>query len=366
MLPKDIVDIILKYQNFYEVEEINKSVKNIIKHLKQINNNISEQLYMLMNGIEVDSSEQQLLDDSRTIRNYISTIKLVSQLENNNTKSDAPNVHEDEDELYDKVYVNVTNDNLCPQCNVHLENHQINYKEKNVSKNVWWYICPCCEQFYCIENEVEDFDFNNTNIILNYCLDNSEPVYLIFTDIIILSTISACSYKNHNLKDTIANIPIFKENGTIDFIQKNISYCPQCNKYIMLKSDFKQIENIIACQVIDETITKENKKSDEIEIKQYESVLYRYGYNVKTKENISNKQRHLILASVVESGILTRQQICSHLDTLIERGSKIPKWKEATQKWRQDREYVKNYNPENLPEVLVDRVIAKYSQMRLF
>lgn len=44
---------------------------------------------------------------------------------------------------------------------------------------------------------------------------------------------------------------------------------------------------------------------------------------------------------------------------MIERGSKIPKWKDATQKWKQDREYVKKYNPENLPEVLVNRVITK-------
>lgn len=52
-----------------------------------------------------------------------------------------------------------------------------------------------------------------------------------------------------------------------------------------------------------------------------------------------------------------------HLDTLIERGSKIPKWKEATQKWKQDREYVKHYSPQKLPEILVNRVIAKYSQV---
>lgn len=366
MLPKEIVDIILKYQSFYEVEEIDKGIQKIIKQLKHINNNISEQLYMLMDGIEVDSSEQQLLDSSRTIRNYISTIKLVSQIENNNAKLIESNANKSEEKLYDKVYVNLTNDNLCPKCNVHLESYQINYKIKNIPKDVWWYICPCCERLYCLENEVEDFDFSNTNIILNYCLNYSGPNYLVFTDIIVLSTIRICSYKNHDLKDVTANIPIFKENGTIDFIQKNISYCPQCNKYIMLKSDFKQIENIIACQVIDETTIRENKKSDEIEIKQHESVLYQYGYNVKTKENISNKQRHLILSSVIESGILTRQQIRAHLDILIERGSKIPKWKDATQKWKQDREYVDNYNPVNLPDVLVNRVIAKYSQMRLF
>lgn len=143
-----------------------------------------------------------------------------------------------------------------------------------------------------------------------------------------------------------------------------ISYCMQCNKYIMLKSDFKQIEGIIACKVIDQTITRSRNDCDKIEIVQYESVLYQYGYNVKTKDNLSDKQRHLILASVVECGILTRDQICSHLDTLIERGSKIQKWKAATQKWKQDREYIKKYNTDNLPDVLLDKVILKYSEYK--
>lgn len=65
----------------------------------------------------------------------------------------------------------------------------------------------------------------------------------------------------------------------------------------------------------------------------------------------------MILASVVESNILTREQICSHLDTLIERGRKIEKWQLATQKWNQDRQYIKTYNTKSLPKVLVNSVI---------
>ena len=73
----------------------------------------------------------------------------------------------------------------------------------------------------------------------------------------------------------------------------------------------------------------------------------------------------MILASVIESGILTRDQICSHLDTLIERGNKIEKWEMATNKWKQDRHFVKSYNASNLPKVLFDKVIVKYNQLVL-
>lgn len=130
----------------------------------------------------------------------------------------------------------------------------------------------------------------------------------------------------------------------------------------MLKNDFKQIEGIIACKVIDQTVIHTKNDGDDIEIKQYESVLYQYGYNVKTKDNLSDKQRHLILAAVVESSILTREQICSHLDTLIERGEKIKKWELATQKWKQDRHFVKKNNVKSLPTVLMDKIVLKYSK----
>ena len=62
---------------------------------------------------------------------------------------------------------------------------------------------------------------------------------------------------------------------------------------------------------------------------------------------------------------MTREQVCAHLDMLINRGSKIPKWEMATQKWMQDRYYVKKYNNKNLPQILFDRVILKYNQITL-
>lgn len=133
----------------------------------------------------------------------------------------------------------------------------------------------------------------------------------------------------------------------------------------MLKYDFKKIEGIVACKVIDQTTSQNNDSDDEIEIKQKESILYQYGYNVKTKDGLSSKQRHLILVSVIESNILTKEQVCSHLDTLIERGSKIDKWELATQKWKEDRQYVKKYNLKNLPQILLEKIILKYNQMTL-
>ncbi len=373
MFPKEIVEIIQKYQNPNSIEIIDNCIESIITELSQINNNITEQLYFLMDKRKIDVAEEKLLKDSQTLRNFIIKMSVINE-ENllqestpnkdkihNNEQLDEPQNNIIEASLSNNVIVNVVKNMLCPNCNVNIKSHMIHYMCNGVESGIWWYKCPKCNKLYCIESEIKDFDFSKTNIILNWLLDDFDNFKEIHTtDTIVLSTLRYCNYKEHKVKDVIANIPIYNETGEIDFITMNISYCCECNKYIMLKYDYKLISGIIACKVIDYTTINDDTTKDNIEESQHESILYKYGYNVKSKNAIPDKQRHIILASVVESNILTREQICSHLDMLIERGSKIEKWKNATQKWKQDREYVKKYNVSHLPQILLNRVILKY------
>lgn len=70
------------------------------------------------------------------------------------------------------------------------------------------------------------------------------------------------------------------------------------------------------------------------------------------------------MSSVIDENILNRRQIIDHLTTLIDRGSKIPNWKEVTNKWKQDKYYVDKYKTENLPSVIFDKIILKYSSVK--
>ena len=47
---------------------------------------------------------------------------------------------------------------------------------------------------------------------------------------------------------------------------------------------------------------------------------------------------------------------------LIERGSKIPNWNEATKKWKDDRMYVQTYHLNEVPDVVFERIILKYKE----
>ena len=51
-----------------------------------------------------------------------------------------------------------------------------------------------------------------------------------------------------------------------------------------------------------------------------------------------------------------------HLTTLIDRGSKIEKWYQATQKWKIDRQFVSGYNQDTYSQVCTNRVTLKYQE----
>lgn len=364
------IDILVKYKSEKWCPDIafniNNNIQDIICYLKNIKKNLSHKIF------EINLSDK-IYDDNIIIdiQNDIKSIKeLIKHFEKLKQNIIDITSRIEQKVIFDtQIYLYVIDDNLCPECNVKLYPLYIDY-QKNIDGNIdnyeriEGYECQCCKKIFAMQYDINDIDFTDTNITLDYRYLKDEN-QLTFNDVIVLSNLISCTTKEHSLKDIIAQIPIISANGSIDFIRLNISYCSNCNKYIMLKNDFKEIDGIVACKVIDKTTIRNRNDSDIIEIKQYESILYQYGYNVKAKDNLSDKQRHLILAAVVESGILTREQICSHLDTLIERGSKIEKWKDATKKWRQDRHYVKGYNVNNLSKILIEKVILKYSQMSL-
>lgn len=372
--------IIKLLQRYTQEEWYNNSIKNVtinldslISELKNAQEILSHKILdiNLSNNTENDIIINTLLEDIKVIKQIILLLSdiyesvIITNTEDRNRNNDFSVIDE-------KIKVYISNDDLCTKCNTKLIRFPIDFKQIDNdivnAKILDGFKCPCCDRLFVLDSEVDKDSLNNSNINLINDFANRTIIHeLNFNDIIVLSTIKMCMSKKHTLIDVIAKIPVFLSSGEVNFIKINISYCEECKRYVMLENDFKKIKDIIACRVIDKRLktTIKNNIDDEIEIKQKESILYQYGYNVSAKSNLSSKQRHLILASVVESNILTREQICSHLDTLIERGNKIEKWESATQKWKQDRHFVKKYNVNNLPSVLFNKIVLKYRQLSM-
>lgn len=181
-------------------------------------------------------------------------------------------------------------------------------------------------------------------------------------NIIVLKTIKQCSHDNHQIEDVIAKIPVLYDTCKVHFLDVELSYCKTCDQYYMLKSDFDKITGIILCQVIDQTSVGNVNQNDDFSKLQSQSILFKCGYTVSSQRNLPVEARRIILCSVIESHLMTKAEIKDHLNILIERGRKIPSWKEATKRWEYDKKFIDEYDWRNVPQVVYDKIVLKYSK----
>lgn len=269
----------------------------------------------------------------------------------------------------DFISIDVIEENICPLCNkplhiqsLHFVLHKDGTKNEVVGRDyIKSCFCRTCVKRYMPKTEYQrilpNIHRSNIEIGKNYCI----PQIGIYT-LVVLSNTLKCSV-GHETEDIIAKIPSINTNGELTYNNIPASYCCNCSRYTILKEEFNNIKDVLMCKVIDETVESgQSRTSNEIDVEHKKSPLYYYGYNVQTKSNSSKKQRHTILSSIIEANIMNRRDIINHINSLIARGSKIPSWKEATFKWKEDKQFVNDYKSGSLPQVIFDNIILKYSK----
>lgn len=367
MLLEEIMEILKKYQNEYwysqTIEDISDSIQNISNTLKDVKTYLSNKLYEINSSDSTeDCNEDNILSDIKTIKEQIKNIKSICPV----IPLNKIYVRDTEATFDKNVRIFLLSDDLCPLCNYKLSPYTI-YYQRNIdnkvnSESVSWYRCPACHKLFTLDYETEDFDFNNTNIILDKRFCNTIPSIDINSVIILKNTLN-CSF-NHHINDIIAKIPVLDKNGEVNYVETRASYCSECNRFTILKDEFDKISDIITCKVIDETSTYKSYNSTQTDETENDgSILKYYGYNVQTQENISEQQRHIILSSVIEAGIMSRRQVVDLLEINIKRKSTRPDCASAIQKWNDDIEFVNTYKTEDLPKVVFDKIVLKYRQV---
>lgn len=363
---KEIIELLKKYQNEYwypqTIEEVNKSIQNITNVLKDVQTYLSNKLYEINTSDFIeDSGESEIQNDIKSIKKQMKDIRNIYSIIPTNEK-----YNEDTNAIFDKkVNVFLVSDEICPVCTYKIKSHLVRYYRivDNQLKNedVIWHICEVCGKLFVLDYEAEEFDFNNTNIVLDKKYYDVIPPMDI-NSVIVLGNTLKCSF-NHNINDITAQIPVLNENGELYYVETRASYCSVCNRFTILKDDFDKISDIVTCKVIDETSScKPGDQAQTNETENDGSILKYYGYNVQTQKNISEQQRHIILSSVIEADIMTREQVVDLLNINIKRKSTRPDCQLAIQKWKEDINFVNTYKTEELPKVVFDKIILKYTK----
>lgn len=364
---EEIIELLKKYQNEYwysqTIEEVNKSIQNITNTLKDVQTYLSNKLYEINTSDSIeDGGESEIQNDIKSIKKQMKYIRNIYSIIPVSEK-----YNEDTNIIFDKkVNVFLVSDEICPVCTYKIKSHLVRYYRvvDNQLKNedVMWHICEVCGKLFVLDYETEEFDFNNTNIVLDRKYYVAIPPIDINSVIVLKNTLK-CSF-NHRTDDIIAKIPVLDKNGEIYYIEARASYCSVCNQFTILKDDFDKISDIVTCKVVDETSSYNPENHTQTnETENDGSILKYYGYNVQTQKNISEQQRHIILSSVIEAEIMSRRQVVNLLEVNIKRKSTRPDCQLATQKWRDDIEFVKTYKTEELPKVIFDKIVLKYKKI---
>lgn len=371
MLDKQIVNILLKYkdENSQEIANINNAINSIKGELESVFEYVSNEFSKELFDLNVTKENDTFLQDARCLKEYyqkfytflIPVNNKESALKNNNNPNSGESIQSSK-ESDESLELYLTPDEVCPCCHASMNNvkdYYYNFSEKDY-KQISIFKCDVCDKKYVTFEELEsiqnNIDRTNISLYMNYhhLLDIHSKITLQ-----VKGTTTSCINKKHTTSDITVQIPVIYESGDIGFEISHAIYCHQCDAYIILKNDFDKINGVILCKVIDETF--ESKPiSNKFGFDEKQSELYQHGYNVQKKNPLSDKQRHFILLSLLDTGIMNLNQICTHLDKLVQIHKKDNNFALAIKKWKRDREFITS-NSKDFPSYIADKIVLKFS-----
>lgn len=173
-----------------------------------------------------------------------------------------------------------------------------------------------------------------------------------YADFLTRSTVRTCSSAGHHLVDIKVGVMVMKADYSVERAIIPAVYCKDCDRYFILESEYQKLDRRgkVLCNVVEEEYWASNINKD-FSFLNPESLLYKMGYNVSSNNNLSMKERQLILKAALDSELLTRAEIISHLDYLINRSkNRGSSFNDARSKWKADREYIRKVSEkDNLP-----------------
>lgn len=175
---------------------------------------------------------------------------------------------------------------------------------------------------------------------------------------IVINDSRNCIFKNHFIDDVIAILRIATPNGNIKNYAIQAGYCNECDKYYILKDDFKMAQKLgsILCPVEDITKDKMKKQYNTL-ISSTESRIHELGYNVIKKNKLTNLQRRVILANIMENTDISKYEIKTNINRCIKQHQNQSNYAEAVKCWKIDYDFISNYKLGDMPQVKVNKII---------
>lgn len=262
--------------------------------------------------------------------------------------------------------INQYTNNTCPSCKGKLQRQSFYFKndkdvimrEKKLKE---------CTKCGCIFGRTTSFSSKPYSLYkFSYNFYQEEPyrkegkhIVVKTGDFLARHSMQSCISKSHSMEDITARIRMVNKAGKEFDYEVPAVRCDTCGKLYILEPEYQKIraQGVPLCSIVENELWRQEKDFQITIDDDYKgSVMYQHGYNVNANEGLSEFQRHRILDVLVRDSILTKAEICSHLDMLIQRSNGQEVLKNARAKWMADRNYVSKNTEKETETIRVNSI----------
>lgn len=166
------------------------------------------------------------------------------------------------------------------------------------------------------------------------------PAYDSTRVLYIYNGVLGCEARGHKLEAVTGTLATVK--GSV--VHMNVNYCHECRRHFVSRSEYEHYRSLHGPLLGNITFQSDNDGETESELSlNEESPLMLCGYGVSVREGLTIRERRLLLANIMDRGILSKPRVMEYLQFFISWRENNPKMAEACKKWRSDLDWVRDY-----------------------
>lgn len=340
--------------------------------------NYRAKMFMIGNGEVGKLTKNDLLKKIHSVSNrdkngIRDTTKKRSTIDKRSTITEVKSKHEENDNLpiiqdNETLYVGDSGPHLCagPMSGTLYDYHCFLNEGNGKRMQVKVKKCIRCGKIFVSEDFYEKWksSLKEYNYLTNQgekILRPEEFIHDIHPSIFLTrANVFHCSERGHELIDIRCRVKILTPIAVVKIVEIPAAYCPKCKKYFILESEYQRLkkQGIIICKVVEQGYELKESKKNDYNLNE-ESILHIMGYNVNARNNLSKNIRWKLLEIFVDEGVLTRMEICSHLDSLIGRSKNRVEHTDACEKWKADRDHIAQFDSDRLLVIEANAIVNK-------
>ena len=180
-----------------------------------------------------------------------------------------------------------------------------------------------------------------------------------YTDVLVISHSLVCNNGHHSVVPMTGLVPLLTSKNTQINYEIYVGHCTQCDRYFVFQADYNKmrLSGEPLCQVLDESSTKEKKKS-RFQYKS-QSVLNAMGYTVNASIKLTSQERQKILEEAIRSNLFSINDLLYFLNWLVNTRKSQSKYSNAIEKWKEDIDFVENYKKKERESVYIKSMTIK-------